>query len=655
MRNHLKNQTSPYLLQHADNPVDWYPWSEEAFTKARVEDKPVFLSIGYSTCHWCHVMAHESFEDLEIADILNKYYVSIKVDKEERPDIDSIYMAVCQAFTGSGGWPTSIFMTAEQKPFFAGTYFPKTARYGSIGFKELLLIIHQKWKNERDALVDSADKITAALNQHHVAASQAEGTLLDTALRWYEQNFDASFGGFGGAPKFPTPHNLLFLMQQYEKQGNRQALNMAEITLQKMYAGGLFDHIGYGFCRYSTDRYYLVPHFEKMLYDNALLILAYCKAYELTGESFYLEVAKKTASYILDEMTSPKEGFYSAQDADSDGEEGKYYVFTPEEIIELLGQADGTAFCERFGITKTGNFEGKSIPNLLHAKDLTDERFDCFLPTLREYRRGRTRLHTDDKILTAWNALMIAALCRLYRCSRDHRYLEAAKKAQGFIENSLFSQDTLYVSFRDGKLGEHGFLDDYAGYIFALLSLYDATLEETFLRRAMQLTRETVTQYYDSEHGGFYLSGRDNETLLFRPKECYDGALPSGNSLITYVLVRLNALLPDYSTENILNKQLAYMAGEAEQYPAGFSMFLMALSDFLEPSLLVTVVSNGEDLSDLPFVLPSDAIVKVLERPLQEYKLLNNETTFYVCRKCSCLPPMNKRQFMMEILKQDKI
>ena len=655
MRNHLKNQTSPYLLQHADNPVDWYPWSEEAFTKARVEDKPVFLSIGYSTCHWCHVMAHESFEDLEIADILNKYYLSIKVDKEERPDIDSIYMAVCQAFTGSGGWPTSIFMTAEQKPFFAGTYFPKTARYGSIGFKELLLIIHQKWKNERDALVDSADKITAALNQHHVAASQAEGTLLDTALRWYEQNFDASFGGFGGAPKFPTPHNLLFLMQQYEKQGNRQALNMAEITLQKMYAGGLFDHIGYGFCRYSTDRYYLVPHFEKMLYDNALLILAYCKAYELTGETFYLEVAKKTASYILDEMTSPKGGFYSAQDADSDGEEGKYYVFTPEEIIELLGQADGTAFCERFGITKTGNFEGKSIPNLLHAKDLTDERFDCFLPTLREYRRGRTRLHTDDKILTAWNALMIAALCRLYRCSRDHRYLEAAKKAQGFIENSLFSQDTLYVSFRDGKLGEHGFLDDYAGYIFALLSLYDATLEETFLRRAMQLTRETVTQYYDSEHGGFYLSGRDNETLLFRPKECYDGALPSGNSLITYVLVRLNALLPDYSTENILNKQLAYMAGEAEQYPAGFSMFLMALSDFLEPSLLVTVVSNGEDLSDLPFVLPSDAIVKVLERPLQEYKLLNNETTFYVCRKCSCLPPMNKRQFMMEILKQDKI
>ena len=654
MSNHLKHQTSPYLLQHAENPVDWYPWSEDAFSKARAEDKPIFLSIGYSTCHWCHVMAHESFEDLEIADILNKYYVSVKVDREERPDIDSIYMAACQAFTGSGGWPTSIFMTAEQKPFFAGTYFPKAARYGAVGLKELLLIIHQKWENERDALLGSADEITAAFHQRYAPAAQADETLLDAALQWYKQNFDASFGGFGGPPKFPTPHNLLFLMQQYEKHGDSQALNMAEITLQKMYAGGLFDHIGYGFCRYSTDRYYLVPHFEKMLYDNALLILAYCKAYELTGRSFYLEVAQKTASYVLTEMTSPNGGFYSAQDADSDGKEGKYYVFTPEEIIGLLGQGDGAAFCERFGITKAGNFEGKSIPNLLHTKNLTDEHFDPFLPTLREYRRERTHLHTDDKILTAWNALMIAALCRLYQCSRDPGYLEAAKKAQVFIENSLCDQDALYVSIRDGKLGEHGFLDDYASYIFALLSLYDATLERTFLNRAVQVTKETVLQYYDSEHGGFYLSGAENETLLFRPKECYDGALPSGNSLIAYVLGRLNALLPDQSWENILNKQLAYMAGEAERSPAGFSVFLMALSDFLEPPVLITVVPSGEALSDLPFAVPSDAIVKVLDCPLEGYKLLNDETTFYVCRDQSCLPPMNKRQLMMEILKRDQ-
>ena len=653
MSNHLKDQTSPYLLQHAENPVDWYPWGEEAFSKARAEDKPVFLSIGYSTCHWCHVMAHESFEDLEIAEILNKYFVSVKVDKEERPDIDSIYMAVCQAFTGSGGWPASIFMTAEQKPFFAGTYFPKNARFGAVGFRDLLLIIHRKWMDEREALLSSADEIAAALNRYHAPASQADETLLDAALQWYRRNFDAPFGGFGGAPKFPAPHNLLFLMQQYEKRGDCQALNMAETTLQKMYAGGLFDHIGYGFCRYSTDRCYLVPHFEKMLYDNALLILSYCKAYELTGRPFYLEVAQKTASYVLTEMTSPNGGFYSAQDADSDGEEGKYYVFTREEVIGLLGQADGAAFCERFGITKAGNFGGKSIPNLLHAKNLTDESFDSFLPVLREYRRRRSSLHTDDKILTAWNALMIAALCRLYRCSRDAVYLEAAKKAQGFIENSLCDQNMLYVSFRDGRPSGHGFLDDYASYIFALLSLYDATLERKFLHRAVQLTRETVMQYYDSEHGGFYLSGTENEALLFRPKECYDGAVPSGNSVMAYVLVRLNALLPDQRTEDVLDKQLAYMAGEAERFPAGFSMFLMALSDFFEPPLLITVVPKEEELGELPFVLPSEAIVKVLEHPSEEYKLLNNETTFYVCRNKSCLPPMNRRQ-MMEMLRRDQ-
>ncbi len=655
MSNHLKNQTSPYLLQHADHPVDWYPWGEEAFSKARNEDKPIFLSIGYSTCHWCHVMAHESFEDPEIADLLNRYYVSIKVDKEERPDIDSIYMAVCQAYTGSGGWPTSIFMTPEQKPFFAGTYFPKTSRYGTVGFKELLLLLHQKWTTERDKLLSSAEEITKAVNRDPVFRSQADETILDTALQWYRQNFDASFGGFGGAPKFPAPHNLLFLMQEYEKHGDKQALHMAEVTLQRMYAGGLFDHIGYGFCRYSTDPYYLIPHFEKMLYDNALLILAYCKAYELTRRSFYLEVAKQTASYLFHEMSSPDGGFYSAQDADSDGEEGKYYGFTPEEIMEVLGPSHGAAFCERFDITKSGNFEGKSIPNLLHAKDLTDPRFDSLLPALREYRRRRTHLHTDDKILTAWNALMIAALCRLYRCSRDSSYLKAAKRTQDFIENNLCNQNTLYVSIRKGRVGEHGFLDDYASYLFALLSLYDATLDPTFLNRATELIQETVLQYYDWEQGGFYLSGTENEKLLFRPKECYDGAIPSGNSLMAYVLVRVHELLPEQSREEILKKQLAYMTGKAQQYPAGFSGFLMALSDNMEPPLSVTVVPKGEDFHHLPCVLPSDAIVKVLDGPVGDYQLINHETTFYVCQNRSCLPPMNQHQLLAKIQKQNII
>ncbi len=652
MSNHLKNQTSPYLLQHAENPVDWYPWGAEAFCKAKEEDKPIFLSIGYSTCHWCHVMAHESFEDMEIATILNKHFVSIKVDKEERPDIDSIYMAVCQAFTGSGGWPTSIFMTAGQKPFFAGTYFPKTARYRSVGFKELLLTIHEKWRDDRAALLDSAEQITAALNHEQVPASQADETLLGNAIELYKQSYDGTFGGFGSAPKFPAPHNLLFLMQQYGKRGDREALAMAEVTLRQMYAGGLFDHIGYGFCRYSTDRFYLVPHFEKMLYDNALLTISYCRAYEITNQPFYKNVAEKIAFYILTEMTSPDGGFYSAQDADSDGEEGKYYVFTPDEIIRLLGEKDGAAFNTRFGITPSGNFESKSIPNLLRAKDLNEERFDKFLPQIRGYRRSRARLHTDDKILTAWNSLMIAAFCALYKSSRISKYLAAAKKAQQFIEGKLCDQDTLYVSFRRGKRGEKGFLDDYASYIFALLSLYDVTFDRSYLDRAEQITKKVILHYYDIEHGGFYLYGKENETLIFRPKECYDGAIPSGNSLMAYNLVRLNALIPSEKTEEILKKQLAYLSGEAETYPAGYAMSLIALSDYLEPPIRITVVRNEDDLCELPFLVPSNGVVRILEEATEEYKLLDGQTTFYVCRNHRCLPPMDQQKFMVE-LKQE--
>ena len=632
--------------------MDWYPWGAEAFCKAKEEDKPIFLSIGYSTCHWCHVMAHESFEDMEVATILNKHFVSIKVDKEERPDIDSIYMAVCQAFTGSGGWPTSIFMTAGQKPFFAGTYFPKTARYRSVGFKELLLTIHEKWRDDRAALLESAEQITAALNHEQVFASQADETLLGNAIQLYKQSYDGTFGGFGSAPKFPAPHNLLFLMQQYGKRGDREALAMVEVTLRQMYAGGLFDHIGYGFCRYSTDRFYLVPHFEKMLYDNALLTISYCRAYEITNQPFYKNVAEKIAFYILTEMTSPDGGFYSAQDADSDGEEGKYYVFTPDEIIRLLGEKDGAAFNTRFGITPGGNFESKSIPNLLRAKDLNEEQFDKFLPQIRDYRRSRARLHTDDKILTAWNSLMIAAFCALYKSSCISKYLAAAKKAQQFIEGKLCDQDTLYVSFRRGKRGEKGFLDDYASYIFALLSLYDVTFDRSYLDRAEQITKKVILHYYDIEHGGFYLYGKENETLIFRPKECYDGAIPSGNSLMAYNLVRLNALIPSEKTEEILKKQLAYLSGEAETYPAGYAMSLIALSDYLEPPIRITVVRNEDDLRELPFLVPSNGVVRILEEATEEYKLLDGQTTFYVCRNHRCLPPMDQQKFMVG-LKQE--
>ena len=643
MSNHLRHETSPYLLQHAENPVDWYPWGEAAFQKARAEDKPVFLSIGYSTCHWCHVMAHESFEDAEIAEILNRSFVSVKVDREERPDIDSIYMTVCQAFTGSGGWPTSIFMTADQQPFFAGTYFPKKARYGSAGLKDLLLAIDDKWKTDRAALLRPAQEVTAALRQsaRASAATAADETLLQEALTLYRRSFDAEWGGFGSAPKFPAPHNLLFLMQQYRKRGDEDALRMAETTLKQMYLGGLFDHIGYGFCRYSTDRFFLVPHFEKMLYDNALLILAYCRAYEVSGKPFYRAVAEKTAAYILSEMTSPEGGFYSAEDADSDGEEGRFYVFTPDEIIQALGEPQGSAFNECFGITAAGNFEGKSIPNLLHGKASAPERFDPLLPKLREYRRSRAGLHRDDKFLTVWNALTIAAMCALYRRTRNAGYLEAAKRAQAFIEEKLCDGNRLFVSYRNGRRGENGFLDDYAAEAFALLALYEATLDHPYLTRAAQFADRAIAACFDGEQGGFFLSGAENETLLFRPKESYDGAIPSGNSLMAYNLVRLQALCPDDEREKTLKKLLAYLSGEAENYPAGHAMFLIALSDFLEPPMTITVAGADDTIHELPLFTPSECIVRILRDGSEEYPLQNGRTSFYVCRNHACLPPVD--------------
>ena len=639
--NRLANEKSPYLLQHAYNPVNWYPWGTEAFEKAKAEDKPIFLSIGYSTCHWCHVMAHESFEDKEIAEVLNCHFVSVKVDREERPDIDNVYMSVCQAFIGSGGWPTSIFMTADQKPFYAGTYFPKISRYGMIGLKDLLLAISEKWTTEREALLHTATEVTTLLGHSSKETREPSEQLLQDAISLYQQSYDVTYGGFGDAPKFPTPHNLLFLMQQYEKHGDHTLMDMVETTLLQMYKGGIFDHIGYGFCRYSTDRFFLVPHFEKMLYDNALLITTYCKAYELTKKAIYMEVAEKTAYFILHNMTSTEGGFYSALDADSDGKEGKYYLFVPDEIISLLGQEDGTAFNQYYGITKEGNFEGESIPNLLRTNCFTD-RFDNLLPAVREFRDNRYHLSKDDKVLTAWNALMITALSALYRISKKDEYLHAAKKAQVFIEKELCHDDTLYVSYRDGKHGEKGFLDDYAFYIYALISLYDATLEQDYLQRAHMLLEKTISSFYDKSEGGFYLYGREHEVLIFQPKECYDGAIPSGNSVLAICLVKLNSILSDSKLENILQKQLAFLSKEAQSYPAAYAMFLLALSDTFDPPATLTVVwKDKADLNELPFFIPLSTRVKLLYEQSDEYKLLNDRTTYYLCQNHSCLPPVN--------------
>ncbi len=587
-------------------------------------------------------MAHESFEDSEIAEILNRYFIAIKVDKEERPDIDSIYMSVCQAFTGSGGWPTTIFLTPEQKPFFAGTYFPKTVRYGQIGLKELLLGVREKWQTDRAALIKSADDIISFLNQKKLVQGSMNEQLVDQAFMLYKRMFDEEFGGFGEAPKFPTPHNLLFLMRYYEKSEDKEALEMVEKTLLQMYRGGIFDHIGGGFSRYSTDRYFLVPHFEKMLYDNALLILAYSKAYQFTKNSVYCQVAEKSAAYILREMTDKEGGFYSAQDADSEGVEGKYYLFAPSEILEVLGERKAREFNAYFDITEKGNFEGKSIPNLLKNTSL-DKKFEEELQAVYEYRKKRYALHLDDKVLTSWNALMIAAMCNLYRVTEKEIYLKSAVRAQQFIQSKLCENDTLYISYREGKRSGKGFLEDYAYEVFALFSLYEATLDKGYLEKARQFCEKAIHDFWDEEQGGFFLYGAENESLILRPKETYDGAVFSGNSAMAYNLVRLSLLTDEKSFKELAEKQLRFMSAEAKQYPAGYAMFLMALSDYYDlPRKVTVVVKDKKDLASLPFKVPLDSIVCVLDHPTEEYPLKNDKTTFYVCEGHACRPPVNE-------------
>ncbi len=646
MSNHLIDQSSPYLLQHVNNPVDWYPWCQEAFERAADEDKPIFLSVGYSTCHWCHVMAHESFENTEIAEILNQHFISIKVDREERPDVDSVYMSFCQAFTGSGGWPMSIFMTADQKPFFAGTYFPPESQYGRIGFRELLLRVVEKWQNNRAGLMQASDVIIACINDNdRNSFKQINSRLPELAVDIFSKSFDKRYGGFGEAPKFPTPHNLIFLTLYSTLYQDKQAMELVEITLDRMRRGGIFDHIGYGFSRYSTDSYFLVPHFEKMLYDNALLILAYSLAYKVSGNESFLDTAEKTAEYIFREMTGPDGEFYSAQDADSEGEEGRFYVWDYDEIGNILGEEKGREFCEYFGITKQGNFEGKNIPNLLGGDEISD-RFYREIAVLYDVRKSRTRLHLDDKVLTAWNALMICAMSMLYRVTGSQRYIEAAKNAQRFIEKNLVEGNILYVSCREGVRSVKGFLDEYAYYTAALLCLYDAAFDESYLERAKDICREAERQFADADTGGYYLNGTKNDSLITKPKETYDGALPSGNSVMAYCLVRLSQLGDGQDDSRKAEKQLAYMSAKAEGYPAGYSMFLTALLMYLNPPEKITVVLSKEDQAEKIMAhLPFYADIKILSQETAEYKLLNNKTTYYVCQNRTCLPPSNQTPF----------
>ena len=665
MSNHLKNETSPYLLQHAENPVDWYPWCGEAFEKARREDKPVFLSIGYSTCHWCHVMAHESFEDGRTAEFLNRYFISVKVDREERPDIDSVYMSVCQAFTGSGGWPMSIFMTWDKKPFLAGTYFPVRSRYGMPGFADLLKAVADQWREDREELLHSADQIIAHLKQEESGQESGDDARLSgKAVQMFSDSFDRLYGGFGNAPKFPVPHNLLFLTLYAEQNNAPGVLEMVEKTLMQMRKGGIFDQIGYGFSRYSTDRYFLAPHFEKMLYDNALLIMAYASAYHVTRKRFYLDTAEKTASYVLREMTSPEGGFYSAQDADSEGTEGKYYTFTLAEIMEVLGEERGKGFADAYDITADGNFEGVNIPNLLRSKALGDDpdndpgndsgndpsyEFSDEIQKLYHYRKNRFRLHLDDKILTSWNSMMIAALSMLYRVSRKEKYLQAAINAERFLEKNLSGGQCLYTSWRDGKHSEHSFLDDYAFHAAALTELYHSTLDRKYLEKAERFCREAVKRFADDKCGGFFLSDTGDSELFMNPKETYDGAVPSGNSVMAYNFVRLYQLTGRGDYRALAEKQISYMSARAQDYLTGHSMFLLAKLLYDDPPEHIVVVlkkdpdnnlENNPELEKVKEQLPFLANV-IIASESREYPLLHDRTTFYVCKDHVCFAPSN--------------
>ncbi len=589
--NRLSQERSPYLLQHAHNPVDWFPWSEEAFTKAKAEDKPIFLSIGYSACHWCHVMAEESFEDEEVARILNKDFVAVKVDKEERPDLDMVYMMACQLFAGQGGWPTTLFLTPDKRPFFAGTYFPKESVNGRAGLIDILNSIKKSWSEKRKEIEDSGKDMVVRLNAINCDGQKLSGSDLTSAedlihkgIEQLQNSFDEINGGFGKSPKFPTPQNLLFLLAFNKAYKDGESLRMAEKTLIQMYRGGIYDHIGGGFSRYSTDSRWLVPHFEKMLYDNAMLAFVYTKAYRSTEDPIYKEVAESILGYVLREMTAPEGGFYSAQDADSQGEEGKYYVFSRAEILDRLGEKEGSAFCDAYDISPRGNFEGYSIPNLLYNFSFEDmsERFESQRKTLLTYRAERMSLHKDDKVLTAWNGMMIAAFANAGSVFGQRRYLDAAVNAEKFITEKLVKRDgRLKVRYREQEAAGDGYLDDYAYYVWGLLELYETTKKVGYLQKAIDLNTVILNDFSDEERGGFYFTSFNSEKLIWRPKESYDGAIPSGNSIAAWNMVRLANKMGSSDLTEKAEAQLRFLAVEAERYPIGHSLSLYLLTKYL--------------------------------------------------------------------------
>ncbi|MEM5787697.1 MAG: thioredoxin domain-containing protein [Syntrophobacteraceae bacterium] len=606
MPNRLAEEKSPYLLQHANNPVDWYPWGDAAFKKAAGEDKPIFLSIGYATCHWCHVMEHESFEDEQVAALLNENFVSIKVDREERPDIDQVYMTVCQATTGSGGWPLSIFMGPDKRPFFAGSYFPKTGRHGMPGFMDILRQLALLWTERRGQLDRIREEITTAIQPKPSEGSPAAlgPEVLENAYSQLRKSYDPEWGGFGGAPKFPTPHNLNLLLRWHLRNPQSGALAMVRKTLEAMRAGGIFDQVGFGFHRYSVDEKWLVPHFEKMLYDQALLSLAYTEAAASTGNDQFARVAGEIFEYVLRDMRSPEGGFYSAEDADSEGKEGTFYVWTPREVAEVLGASDADLFCRAYGITARGNFEdGKSIPNiakplgeLAATLGLEQQSLDSQLEQSRrklfEAREKRIHPLKDDKILTSWNGLMIAALSRGYQAFGNESYASAARNAADFILGTLQPGGRLHRRYRQGEVVNPAYADDYAFLIWGLLDLYESVFEPRYLDAAIRLQEQMITLFEDASAGGFFFTGEDSESMIVREKPLYDGAIPSGNSVAALNLLRLGRMSGNTAFEQKADRLMKCFSAQVVVFPPAYTSFLQAVDFSSRPARDIVIAGD---------------------------------------------------------------
>ena len=663
--NNLIHETSPYLLQHADNPVDWYGWNDEALKKAKDENKPIFLSIGYSACHWCHVMAHESFENNDVAEFMNEHFVNIKVDREERPDIDDIYQKVCQIATGQGGWPLSIFLTPDQKPFYAGTYFPVLDSYGRPGFGSICRQLAQAWKEKPKDVEKSAESFLYALQKTEkiTPPSKLERTLLDEAAMNLFQLGDPTYGGFGSAPKFPNAANISFLFR-YAKMANLSKFNeFALKTLKKMAKGGIFDQIGGGFHRYSTDTKWLVPHFEKMLYDNALMPVNYCEAYQITKDPFYLDVLQKTLDFVLREMTSSEGGFYSAYDADSEGVEGKFYVWTKHEIKEILGD-DAEIFCLYFDVTDGGNWEGNSILcnnlntstiafNFGISEEKVNEIIDSCSKKLLEVRSKRVSPGLDDKILVSWNSLMITAFAKGYRVTNDIRYLNAAKNCISFIEKNLFVDDNLLRTYKNGNAKINGYLEDYSYFINALLDVFEIEPNQKYLKLALKLGNHLIDHFWDSENNSFFMTSDNHEKLIIRPKSNYDLSLPSGNSVSSFVMLRLYYLSQEQSFLDISIKIMESQAQMAAENPFGFGYLLNTISVYLEKPVEITIInSENSEICNSLFTtyLPSSFMVTVenseqlnalSDYPFFSGKSFEDKTSVFICKNFSCSLPLH--------------